>query len=98
MKIICLCGSTKFKEEYREVEARETLKGNIVLTCGLFGHADGIPLSEKDKERLDDLHLMKIGLADEVIVINVGGYFGESTKRELLYARRARKPVSFEYD
>lgn len=44
---------------------------------------------------LDMLHLRKIDLADRVLVINPGGYIGESTSREIAYARANGKPVSF---
>lgn len=93
--IVCLCGSTRFKEQYRQEEARLTLEGKIVLTCGVFGYADGIELTEAQKEALDALHLRKIDLAREVRVINVGGYIGQSTKREIEYATRVGKRVSY---
>lgn len=93
--VVCLCGSTRFKDEYRQEEARLTLAGNIVLTCGLFGHADGIKLTEGQKQALDQLHLSKIDMADEVRVINVGGYVGSSTAREVFYAIQTGKWVTY---
>lgn len=44
---------------------------------------------------LDAVHLRKIDLADRVLVVNPGGYVGESTTREIAYARGAGKPVAF---
>ncbi|WP_245864464.1 hypothetical protein [Paenibacillus donghaensis] len=96
-KIITLCGSTKFKKEFEEVNARLTLEGNIVISVGVFGHADGVPLTEQQKIRLDNIHLQKIDMADEIFVINVGGYIGESTSYEMRYASKKRKPINF-YD
>lgn len=70
-KIICLCGSTRFKREFEIAEREETLRGNIVLTVGTFGHVDGLPggMEGENKKRLDELHLRKIDLCDEVVVV-----------------------------
>lgn len=95
-KIITLCGSTKFKEQFIEAQKRLTLEGNIVISVGLFGHSgDNEVLSEEVKEMLDDMHLRKIDLSDEIFVINVNGYIGESTKKEILYAKETGKSVNY---
>lgn len=95
-KVITLCGSTKFKEQYIETQKRLTLEGNIVISDGLFGHSgDDEVWTEGTKDMLDDMHLRKIDMADEVFVINVGGYIGESTKREIAYAKENGKVVRF---
>ena len=95
-KVITLCGSTKFKEQYLEAQKRLTLEGNIVISVGLFGHSgDAEVWTEGTKAMLDDMHLRKIDMADEIFVINVGGYIGESTKREIQYALDRRKVVRF---
>ncbi len=93
-RIVTLCGSTRFKSEMAEVNAAYTLDGCIVLAPGVFGHSDG-HVSDEDKERLDELHLRKIDLADTVVVVDPGGYIGESTRREIAYARTARKTVVY---
>lgn len=93
-KIVCLCGSTRFKREFEEEEKRLTLEGAIVLTVGLFGHLDPEPLSGEQKAMLDELHLRKIDLADEVRVVNPGRYLGESTKAEILYALHHGVPIT----
>ena len=86
-KVITLCGSTKFKEQYLEAQKRLTLEGNIVISVGLFGHCgDNEVWTEGTKAMLDDMHLRKIDMADEIFVINVGGYIGESTRKEIAYA------------
>jgi hypothetical protein len=85
-KIVCLCGSTRFKDAYEKAMRDETLEGKIVLTVGLFGHQEGLDMEGPVKTMLDDLHLRKIDLADEVLFLNVGGYIGSSTKKELEYA------------
>jgi hypothetical protein len=93
--ITVLCGSTRFKDEFERANQYLTLAGNIVLAPGVFGHADGIELPEDTKAELDELHLRKIDLADEVLVVSPGGYIGESTRREIAYAEQAGKPITY---
>jgi len=93
-KIICLCGSTRFYDEFREANRRETMAGKIVLAPGVFGHA-GDEITETDKELLDILHLKKIDMADEVLIIDVDGYVGSSTSAEIDYAKKHGKPVRY---
>jgi DNA-binding MarR family transcriptional regulator len=93
--IVCLCGSTRFKRAYEEATLAETLAGRIVLSVGCYAHHDSIPVTREQKEALDALHLRKIALADEVLVLNQGGYMGESTAREIIYARGLGKPLRF---
>ncbi len=98
-KIITLCGSTRFKDEFLAEQKRLTLEGNIVLSVGLFGHSgDEEVWSESTKEMLDDMHLRKIDLADEIFVINPGGYIGESTMREIEYAQESGMTVKYLID
>ena len=95
-KVITLCGSTRFKNEFLEEQKRLTLEGNIVITVGLFGHSgDDIVWTEGVKEMLDRQHLAKIDLADEIFVINVGGYIGDSTRREIAYAEFKGKTITY---
>ena len=95
-KVITLCGSTRFKDEFLETQKRLTLEGNIVISVGLFGHSgDNEVWTEGTKEMLDDMHLRKIDMADEIFVINVGGYIGSSTRSEIEYALAAGKPVKY---
>ena len=95
-KVITLCGSTKFKEEYLNAQKQLTLEGNIVISVGLFGHrGDNEVWSEGTKAMLDDMHKRKIDMADEIFVINVGGYIGESTRSEIEYAKSTGKGVKF---
>ncbi len=94
--VVCLCGSTRFSEAFRAANLRETLAGKIVLSIGCdFKSDDALGLTDDDKRRMDELHLRKIDLADEVLILNVGGYIGESTGRELAYATQQGKSVRF---
>ena len=95
-KVITLCGSTRFKDEFMEAQKRLTLEGNIVISVGLFGHSgDNEVWTEGTKEMLDDMHKRKIDMADEIYVINVGGYIGSSTRSEIEYALAAGKAVRY---
>lgn len=95
-KVVTLCGSTRFKDTFMEVQKRLTLQGCIVISVGLFGHAgDEEVWTEGTKEMLDDMHKRKIDMADEIFVINVDGYIGSSTRSEIEYARKTGKPVRY---
>jgi hypothetical protein len=95
-KVITLCGSTKFKDEFMETQKRLSLEGNIVISVGAFGHSgDNEVWSEGTKEMLDDMHKRKIDMADEIFVINKGGYIGSSTKSEIEYAHNHNKKVNY---
>ena len=102
-RVITLCGSTRFKDEFMEAQKRLTLEGNIVISVGLFGHAGDAEVWEnmdegtltKTKEMLDDMHKRKIDMADEIYVINVGGYIGSSTKSEIEYAKATGKRIRY---
>jgi hypothetical protein len=99
-KVICLCGSTRFFREFQEASLIETIAGKIVLSIGCNLREDrqiwADPV-ERDaiKIRLDELHKRKIDLADEVLVLNIGGYIGESTRSEIEYAIKHGKPVRY---
>lgn len=100
-KVITLCGSTRFKDEFMEAQKRLTLEGNIVISVGLFGHSVDNEVWEnmdegtltRTKEMLDDMHKRKSDMADEIYVINVGGYIGSSTRSEIDYAKATGKTV-----
>lgn len=94
-KVVCLCGSTRFDKAFKDAMREETLAGRIVLTVGLLGHHEGLDMNGPVKKMLDELHLRKIDLADEVLVLNVGGYIGESTGREVQYTKSLGKPIRY---
>ena len=102
-KVVTLCGSTRFKEEFMNVQRELTLKGCIVISVGFFGHSKDADIWEqmddetkiKTKEMLDDIHKRKIDMADEIFVINVGGYIGSSTKSEIEYANKTGKKINY---
>ena len=94
--VVTLCGSTKFKSEFIEVQKQLTLQGNIVISVGCFGHSgDDEVWDEGVKQMLDEMHKRKIDMADEIFVINKGGYIGESTKSEIAYAEQHGKKIRY---
>lgn len=100
-RIICLCGSSRFIE-HMAVLAWELEKGGaIVLSLHLLpaSYPGVAPDHQAEAEgiaaQMDELHLRKIDLADSVLVVNVGGYIGDSTRREIAYASAHGKPISY---
>lgn len=91
--VVCLCGSTRFRQQFEEITRELTLAGKIVLSVGCFTHADGLVITEEQKAELDRTHLRKIDLAEAVYLIDPGGYVGEGTAREIAYTERQRKPI-----
>ncbi len=91
--VVTLCGSIRFRDAFERLDAELTLAGHVVLTP-----TDLDPSTELDAEqraRLGRIHLQRIAMADEVLVVNVGGYVGESTRREIAHARSRGIPVTF---
>lgn len=95
-KVVTLCGSTKFKDDFVRVQKELTLQGYIVISVELFGHSGDDEVWTKDiKEMLDDMHKRKIDMADEIYVVNKNGYIGNSTRSEIEYAKYKRIPVRY---
>lgn len=100
-KIVVLCGSTRFFQQFQRANYEETMAGNIVLSVGFYMHRSEAAHGEKwgctaeQKIELDELHKRKIDLADEVFVLNVGGYIGESTRSEIEYAQALDMPIRY---
>lgn len=97
-KVICLCGSTKFKDMYMEVQKALTLQGCIVISIGCFGHA-GDKFTDEQKLMLDDMHKCKIDMSDAICVIDTDGdcdsYIGSSTQSEIAYAKQTGKQIFY---
>lgn len=97
--VVCLCGSTRFVDTYNEWRKILTLEEKIVLSIELVTtqseKEDPQHNNHKVKQMLDELHLRKIDLADEVMILNVGGYIGESTRNEINYAAKQNKKIIY---
>lgn len=105
-KVICLCGSTRFTNQMLIKQWELTKQGFIVLSwCALpdsyFDKIDGdrthIGDKENIKEIVDEVHKRKIDLSDEVFVINVDDYIGDSTRSEVAYAIEHNKSIKWLY-
>lgn len=94
-EIITLCGSTKFRDQFREIERKLTMDGSIPLPPAFYGKAEGIEYSPEMAKHLWELHLDKIDISDGIYVINPGNYLGESTKKEIEYAKSKGKTIRF---
>ncbi|GAA1876453.1 hypothetical protein [Lapillicoccus jejuensis] len=102
--IVCLCGSSRFHDAFQRASYERTMAGEIVLSIGFYphataehghGHGEGVGHDSAEKVALDELHQRKIDLADYVLVLDVDGYVGESTRREVEYAARHGVPVRY---
>lgn len=99
--IVCLCGSTRFYDAFQRANYEETMAGRIVLSVGFYphsaeqAHGEAIGITPEQKIALDELHKRKIDLADEVYVLNVGGYIGASTRSEIDYALAHGKAIRY---
>lgn len=99
-EVVCLCGSTRFWAELAEANLRETAAGRIVLAPACDMKTPHLLWAdernaEELKVRLDELHRAKIRMADEVLVVNPGGYYGDSTRSEIAYALSLGLPVRY---
>ena len=100
-KVVCLCGSTRFFAEFQKQNYLETMAGRVVLSVGFYPHAQDemhggqCGVTADQKIALDELHKRKIDIADEVFVLNVGGYIGDSTRGEIAHALATGKPVRY---
>ncbi len=98
MRIVCLCGSVRFKEEFDAENWAFTMSGDIVLQPGCWNHQEfheGSEYMRSCKKALDELHKRKIDLADLVFIINKDGYIGESTRSEIEYAKSKGKWIMY---
>ena len=94
-EIITLSGSTKFRKQFREVERKLTMDGKIVLSPAIYGKAEGIQHSIETEKHLYDLHIDKINISDGIFVVDVGGYIGNSTQKEINYAKSKGKFIRY---
>lgn len=93
-EIVCLCGSTRFYDAFQRANYDLTIQGKIVLTVA-FSPREAGALDDDKKAALDELHKRKIDLADRILVVNVDGYIGDSTRSEIEYATEHGKPVDY---
>ena len=92
MKIVTLCGSMRFQKEMRKiVQKMEIDEGYLVIQCVYFDADDTI--SEEARKKLGEIHYKKIEMSDAIYVVNVNGYIGDATKKEIAYAKSLQKEI-----
>lgn len=94
-EVVALTGSTKFKEDFERVAKTLALKGNVVLLPVIYSHVDNVELTPVQVEMLEQENIHKMRMADELLVINKGGYIGEGLRRELAPFIDSNKPIKF---
>lgn len=97
---ITLCGSTRFEPLFHEWNLKLALAGHTVYSLSAFGRQasdidkdNELILSDAEKITFDLVHLDKILNSDAIVVLNVSNYVGESTSREIQWARMRGKLV-----
>jgi hypothetical protein len=90
--LVVLCGSTKFKEDFERVAKAETLKGKLVIAPHVYRQS-GDAITDAQREMLLKLHLRAVDIADELLVVDPGGYIGEATRLVINAAEELRVPV-----
>ena len=93
-KVVTLCGSVKFWDKIQEVYEKLELE-NKYAVIGITPHVMNRDFTEDEEDTLDELHKIKIDLADAIYVINVNGYIGKSTREEIEYAKKKGKEIMY---
>lgn len=94
MKIVTICGSFKFKEKMLNISAELEIKNNYVVLQPVYG-GDNLVYTVEEMKKMGELHMKRIEISDAIYVVNVGGYIGSSTKKEIEYARSLNKEIYF---
>lgn len=98
MKVITVCGSLKFKKEMLDITEKMELEGNCMLSVIYPTKEDKDAYTEEEVIILDKMHKEKIKLSDAILVVNVGGYIGNSTKSEIEFAKSLNKEIIYYTD
>ena len=91
---VCLCGSTRFLDDYQEANIELTKRGFAVITISMAmpRQPDGTHEENDLKDMLDLVHMNKILRADAIFIVG-RKYIGRSTAREIIWAHMHGKPV-----
>lgn len=93
-KVVTLCGSVRFWDKMEEISETLELENKYVV-IGIIPHVLDRDLTEQEKNLLGELHRAKIDLSDAIYVVNVGGYIGETVKKEIEYAKEKGKEIIY---
>lgn len=91
-KIVTICGSMKFKDKMMEIAKELEIKNKYIVIQCVYGNEK---FSEEEQKILADLHYKKIEISDAIYVINVDGYIGNSTSKEIAYAKQLGKEIIY---
>ncbi len=95
MRIITLCGSSKYKKQFRQMETMLSLQGYIVLCPIFFTEEELAELEEDQLEILQEAHQFKLNMCDEIFVIDMNGYIDEITRESIEFAENNRKGITY---
>ena len=95
MKVITICGSYRFKKEMIDISEKLTLEGNCVLMPNELSRSNKDDYSQEEALMVDKMHKEKMKLSDAILVVNVDGYIGSSTKSEIEYAKSLNKEIIY---
>ena len=98
MKVITVCGSLRFKKEMMEITEKIGLQGNCMLTPIFTTKESKSDYTENEISILSEMHFQKIKMCDAILVVNVNGYIGEQTKKEIEYAKYLNKEIIYYTD
>lgn len=98
MKVITVCGSYKFKKEMVEIAEKMTLEGNCMIMPNDLTKTGKDSYTEDEILMIDKMHKEKIRISDAILVVDVNGYIGNSTKSEIEYAKSLNKEILYYTD
>ncbi len=93
-KIVTICGSMKFRNEMMMIAEKLELKQRYIVIQCIYGDSSR-EYNESEMEILSKLHFEKIKISDAIYVVNVNGYIGEATKKEIEFAKSLNKEILY---
>lgn len=92
MKTVTICGSMKFMREMQSIAfLLETRENMSVLQC--VYNVDNLDITLADQSALENAHYRKIELSDAIYVVDIHGYVGNQTSKEIEFAKSIGKEV-----
>lgn len=93
-KIVTICGSMKFRNEMMMIAEKLELEQRYIVIQCIYGDSSK-EYNESEMEILSKLHFEKIKISDAIYVVNVNGYIGEATKKEIEFAKSLNKEILY---
>ena len=93
--VVAMIGSTRFQNTFIEKCWELSAKG-FVVTLPNFRPATQMAKGfDIPEEILEDIGFKRIDMADKVYVVNEDGYIGDSTRKEIAYAKSIGKNIKY---